>query len=104
MLRIIEQNETLLTALEACKHPLMQRGGRPLHRSVLQRWWGEGLLIHGQRVVLESVRHGGLRCTSAEAIERFHALLNGTPPGKPTPQSLQREHDRADAELAASGI
>src|SRR4051812_12772472 len=98
--------ETRLTATQACRHALLRRGDRPLNRSVLERWWTAGILpTHGgDRVILESFRHGGLRFTSVEAVARFLARLNGTAPGSPAPRQIQREHDRADAELAASGI
>src|SRR5689334_15770975 len=98
--------ETRLTATQACHHRLLSRGDRPLNRSVLERWWTLGIrpTQGGDRVVLESFRHGGLRFTTVQAIERFLARLNGAPADAPTPQQLHREHVRADAELAASGI
>ena len=100
-------NEKPLTALEACRHPLLQRGDRPLNRSVLERWMAVGILAPfsaGERVRLESYRFGGRRMTTVEAIRRFHTAVNGADPCKPNPHQIRREHDRADAELEAAGV
>ena len=97
--------ETRLSAREACRHPLTRRGSRPLSRSVLERWWTHGVRsTSGDRVVLESCRLGGLRFTTAEAIERFFARLNGADATKPTGTDLRRQHNAAERELDVAGL
>ena len=55
-------DETLLSLVEACKHPLLQ-----CSRASLERWLRQGF----QGIVLESIRICGRRYTSKEAINRF---------------------------------
>jgi hypothetical protein len=104
--RVIDlANETPLDAREACRHRLFLRGGRPLDRSVLQRWWSQGIKgPGGKTVVLESYRQGGRRLTTAESISRFINVLNGSPADVPSPSVVKQSHARAEAELDAIGI
>src|SRR5688572_29597582 len=92
--------ETRLSMTQATAHPLCRRGPKPLNRSVLQRWLTDGVRsTSGRRIVLESFRHGGLRFTTIEALERFFARINGSDPSNPSPAKLRRDHNRADREL-----
>lgn len=68
--------------------------GRP-HYCTKVRWATRG--VRGVR--LETVLLGGVRHTSAEAIQRFHAKINGAP--QPLPPQAAAE--RAGRELAARG-
>ena len=79
--------------------------GRP-HVSTLHRWRIRGV----QGVKLETVRIGGRRFTSLEALERFSAsvtaIANGEspPPLSRTPNQRQRAIACAESELDAAGI
>lgn len=48
-----------------------RRGGRKTHSSTLARWATKGL----RGVRLETVRAGGIICTSRPALQRFFATL-----------------------------
>jgi hypothetical protein len=75
------------------------RGGRPVNPSTLWRWATSGL----RGVKLEICRVGGVACTSAEALRRFFAELNGRPANTPRPRPT--DHDqRVERELDARGI
>jgi hypothetical protein len=87
---------------DAPKHPLLKREGRPIHRSVLERWRTHGI----RGVILETVKIGGIRYTSAEAIERFIERQNtpGADNETVTQSQLARQHSTAERELAAAGM
>jgi hypothetical protein len=74
------------------------------HICTLHRWRLRG--ITGIR--LETVRIGGRRFTSREALERFNAAVtaaaDGTPAQTRTPRRRQRDIARAEKELAEAGI
>jgi hypothetical protein len=96
--------EKLVLLGNAAKHPLLMSGrdpGRPINRSVLERWRTRG--IGG--IVLETIKRGGLRYTSVEAIQRFLDRQNS--PGATTDSTTLRQvakaHVRAKEELAAAG-
>lgn len=93
------QNETLCTITEATKiFP-----GRP-HVATVWRWVNNG--VRGLR--LETIKVGGRRFTSHEAIERFIERNTAAADGREIPvrSARQRARDiaRAEAELAAAGI
>jgi len=93
-------SETLLTFAEAAA----VLPDRP-HVSTLHRWRLRG--IGG--VKLETIRIGGRRYTSHEALERFigntTAAADGEKPIKSTPSKRrQRRHQQAERELEAAGI
>lgn len=79
--------------------------GRP-HIATVNRFRLRG--SHG--VKLETVKVGGRRFTSLEAIQRFVDAVTAAADGRPAtitaPPSTrrQRELDRVDAELARAGI
>src|SRR5438094_291072 len=88
--------EEILTFAQATQRlPHLQRE-RPVHVSTLWRWAMQGL----RGIKLDSLKIGGTRVTSAEALQRFIAALNAaTPPADPTPggrheEALDRELDR----------
>ena len=103
--------ETMLPLSAASRHPTLRAGrrkGRPIHRATLERWRTRGCVApNGSRVVLETVKVGGIRATTVEAINRFFARLDGAPADGPTPGSpteLRRQHEAAEQELEAAGV
>ena len=97
---MIGNNEKLLPLLSAVE---LATGQRP-HPSTLHRWRLRG--IRGIR--LETVRCGGRRLTSVEAVRRFLAETTAAVDGASTPARTSRQRqaaiDRAEAELDAAGI
>ena len=98
MIAIDLETETLIPLNEAPAHI----PSRP-HIASVYRWAGR------RRNPLDTVRVGGRRFTSREAINRFieRCTANDASPGQP-PSSLstarERENQRIDRELAAAGI
>ncbi len=93
------QNETVCTVTEAAKlFP-----GRP-HIATVWRYVHTG--VRGLR--LETIKVGGKRFTSHEAVERFIERVTAAADGREIPvrTAKQRARDiaRAEAELAAYGI
>jgi hypothetical protein len=76
-------------------------GCRPSYRTV-RRWAGVGLKGHR----LDIVQRGGIRRTSAEAVQRFFGRLAtpATSPRPPTPRQQQKAQARAKATLDRLGI
>lgn len=71
--------------------------GKIPHISQLHRWRTTGLLNPSRvRVKLETVKLGGLRYTSHEAVARFTAALNGQQP----PMDMTRAQEALRAVLA----
>jgi hypothetical protein len=83
---------------------LRRRGGRPLHLSTVHRWVQSGLKIGEQVVKLECLRVGGQLVTSEAALSRFFARCADPAAPVDTRAKARREHERAEAELAAAGI
>lgn len=105
------ETENVLPLSQASSHPLLRQGrrrGRPINRSTLERWRTRGVRSQGgSRVTLETALVGaGTRVTTVEAIQRFFARLNGAASSadQVSPSRLHRQHEMADAELAASGM
>ena len=70
-------NEELLPLSKAAKRLPRVRGSKPPHPNTLMRWVTSGLQAKsGQRIKLESIKVGGTRCTSIEAMERFFSRLD----------------------------
>lgn len=86
--------ERLLSFKEAAK----ESPGRP-HLSTLHRWRLRGI----RGIKLETVRLGGKRFTSREALERFAtrttAVANGEPAPLRTPRHRKRSIEQAEREL-----
>ena len=68
-----------------------------VHISSVYRWIGR------QNQRLESIRIGGRRYTSREALSRFVRVCSGEPPNVETTADAARRHARAEAELDAAG-
>lgn len=98
----IEQ-ETLLTLSAAAKRLPHGRAGKPVHVATLHRWAAPGGL---QGVRLETIKIGGVRYTSVEALERFIQLCSADyAHQKPqTTRQRQREIATAEAALTKAGI
>lgn len=80
--------ESLLTLSQASKRV----PGNP-HVSSLHRWRLQG--VHG--VKLETVKIGGRRLTSAEALERFAARTTAAADGLSLPMRTSKQRARAVA-------
>jgi len=97
-------HETRIPISEAHKHPLLRRPKpmAPVHRSVIQRWITRGV----RGVVLETVLIGGIRWTSAEAIQRFIERQNtpGATSNTVTPSQIAAAHAQAETELDVAGV
>jgi hypothetical protein len=89
-------SERLISLAEATK----VLPGRP-HLSCLHRWRLRGVA----GIKLETVRVGGRRYTSDEALQRFIAAVTAAADGKAvpvrTPRQRVRDIERAERELAA---
>lgn len=93
--------ETVLTFTEAAQHLPSRRGGRKPHAATIARWSGNGL----RGVVLETIRVGGTRCTSLEALQRFFdrlTALDGAKSRRAKPSS--RHQNLVEKELDRAGI
>jgi hypothetical protein len=86
-----------------------RRGGRPLNPSTVWRWHARG--VRGIR--LETGVQGGLRVTTAEAVERFFDRVKVARDGDGgaatatmprTPTQRRRASERAGARLRGKGI
>lgn len=81
-----------------------RNGGRGVSVPTTWRWAMRG--IRGIR--LESIMVGGVRMTTAEALQRFYAATTAAADGVPlptrTPAARAREIAAAEAELSAAGI
>lgn len=91
-------NEHLLALREVPAY-LARSGGRRMHRSTAFRWVLRGV---GARR-LESVRLGGVRYTSVEALARF-ADHRSTPSDAPLSARREAEIARAEEACARAGI
>jgi len=92
-------SDSLLTISQAAKSLPMRPNVSTVWRWVLQGCGG---------IKLESILIGGRRLTSSEAIQRFAdartAQASGEPIPSRTPRQRQAAIDRAERELAESGI
>ena len=93
------ENEELLTITQAAK----RCPARP-HVATMWRWVLNGL----DGVKLDSIKVGGKRLTSAEAISRFIAATTAQASGEPLPSRSPKQRERAveqaERELAAAGV
>ena len=79
------------------------RGSKKIHISTVHRWASRGL----RGVRLETICCGGVRCTSAQALQRFFERLSDPDAATIsviTPSQRHKAHLRAEAELDAAGI
>src|SRR5687768_13872166 len=97
------RTENLIAWPKVNRHPLLRaRGGKCLHPTTVERWRSRGL----RGVVLESIKIGGARFTSEEAIVRFVERLSDSSLGAdaPRPSDIAHAHEQAEGALAAAGI
>ncbi len=96
-------SEELLTLSTAATRLPYGRAGKSVHVATLHRWASRNG-VRGVR--LETVRIGGVRYTSAEALQRFIERCSADT-ARQEPQTTcqrQREIATAEAELNAAGI
>ena len=78
--------ESVLSLTEAAKLLPRRRRGRKVHVSCIFRWAQAGLKsASGMVVRLETVRVGGTKCTSKEALQRFFDRLQDPSPPEVSP-------------------
>jgi hypothetical protein len=95
------QNEDLITLIQAARQQPPGRRGRPVHVSTIVRWADRG--IRGVR--LETVRIGGRRLTSRQALQRFADRLTGADSEPVRPRAEARKaHRIAEARLDELGV
>jgi len=93
------QNESLLSLVKAAQF-------HNVHVSTVHRWRLRGNL----GVKLETVRIGGKRMTSREALERFHERVTAAADGSvavscpESDRARERRLAKVEAELTAAGI
>ena len=92
------EHERLIEVAEV-PNRLPRRRGKKIHYSTICRWIQRG--CRGRR--LDSVRVGGIRFTSWEALNRFFAEPHCEPPPKDS-SNRQRAIAKAEAELDSEGI
>ena len=88
------QNETVIPLTEACKH-LPHRDGRPVHASTIFRWALQGL----RGIKLESIKIGGSRCTSLQALARFAERLSREESSQPLPARRSEQRARRTSQI-----
>ncbi len=94
------QNESPLSLKEACSLPFLRRAGKPIHLATVHRW-----ATHGAKgVKLETVQYPGGMRTTAEAVLRFLAMLNGLSATPAASKPRQHAIAAAERELAAAGF
>lgn len=102
------RTEQAISLAEATRYLPKGRGGKKLHVTTLHRWCSIGVQASdGSRVILETIRIGGARCTSIEAIQRFCERLTGNHDALVAPRTTtkrRRASERAERELARAGI
>lgn len=92
-------SEEILTFAQAAERLPRLQQDRPVHVSTLWRWAMQGL----RGIKLETIKIGGPRVTSAQALQRFIAALsNAAPPAAPIPKA--RHEEAVDRELDKFGI
>jgi hypothetical protein len=89
--------ETVLPFAAAARSIPRLRAEKPVNPATLWRWASHGL----RGVKLETIRCGGTRCTSREALKRFFAALAGESAPALTPR---QQSERTSQELDAIGI
>jgi hypothetical protein len=91
-------------------HCPSRRGGKKVHFTTGIRWAKTGLVADdGTLVHLETIRVGGTKCTSVEALQRFFERLSAQPTSnahqpaedRNTSKARRRKQERVEQELAA---
>jgi len=91
-------SETLIRLIDARKYLPSTRAGKQLGKAVIFRWASRGC----RGVVLESIRIGGGKFTSLQAIQRWLDALNSLEHEQP--QSIKSENQRIADQLTAMGV
>lgn len=98
----IDLTTETLVPLNKARFPLPTQPGP----QTLWRWSGKGVRIPGtdQRAILETVKLGGARMTTQEAVLRFIQAAN--PQSVPVVTEAQRrgQHEAATSCLRAAGV
>lgn len=97
------RREVLLPFRQALQALPPRSGGKRPHVSTLHRWAQRGL----RGVRLETIRVGGLLCTSMEAIQRFFDALSGrhsTLGARQTSEARRGDAARVEDELRNLGL
>ena len=87
-------SERPIPLTQATIHLPRRRRGRKAAVSTLHRWATRGL----RGVVLETIRIGGTKCTSLQALQRFFDNLSAAHTAPPAGRAQHRT-DRADQAL-----
>jgi hypothetical protein len=105
------ENEEVLSLAQAARWLPNIRGaratGKGVHPVTIWRWTRYGVAgLDGQKVVLESIKLGGTRCTSIEAVQRFIGCLQGAavPPVSRQPRAEAKRAAKAMEELRKLGF
>lgn len=101
------QSHRLIRLSQAARFLGEKGGDRPPHPSTAYRWAGSGVRADdGTVVVLETIRVGGRRYTSAEALQMFAELLTrgSKAPEQPTRGPGAEAARRASEECKARGL
>lgn len=72
--------------------------GKRVHISAVYRWTLRGI----KGVILETIRVGGTRYTSQEAIQRFSERLTGPPAAQTPPLNVTRVRQRQIEQASAA--
>lgn len=107
ILQDLERGDEAIPLQELVKHSYMRLSGRkPAHQFIGFRWAKHGLRAPGGgKVILETIRRGGVKVTTPSALLRFFARLSGeAAAGSPAPSHDERDLLRAEAELERAGI
>lgn len=97
------EGEKLISFCDAARRLPSLRRGKPLNLKTLYRWAQTGR----RGVRLESVRVGGTRCTSVEALARFISALSGPPAEVPSARHSkirEKQIEEAEKSCAAAGF
>ena len=88
--------ESLLTVSEAAESLPAINGKKPSAKTVYA-WVEVGLVVGSVRVKLESIKVGGRRVTSVEALQRFIEATSGVQSPQPirTPAKRRKESEAA---------
>ena len=92
-------NEGILTLTQAAKRLPKLRQGRPVHVATLWRWAHHGL----RGIKLETMKMGGTRVTSLEALQRFFQKLSDPDERTRMPMD-QKRMEKVEAELKRLGF
>jgi hypothetical protein len=94
-------DEEVIRISEVPDLPFMRGRGNKVSLATLWRWVNNGL----KGVRLETVKIGGTRCTSVQAVQRFIRAHNGGASVEVrTPARRLKERERAKVMLTSEGI